>query len=83
MTKSKPSTLKAQVAALYRIDPILWAVVKGYDTPEKIQARLDWTPERTRRNINLAIQAKRIKHWADKLRPYEDAHKILRRRLLR
>lgn len=74
--------LKAEVKALYAINPVLWAVVKGYDTPERIATRFKWTSKWTDEAIDLAITGNHVKWWGSKLRPTQDRHKILRRRLL-
>lgn len=75
--------LKAAVKALYTIDPILWATVKGYDTPTKIQTKLQWSERRLAYRLDLALKQNRITWQNRKLRPVQDEHKILRRRLLR
>ncbi len=75
--------LKTQIRALYRINPVLWAVVKGYDTPDKIATKLQWSPTRTTTTIERAISNHHIKRWNHKLRPVKEDHKQLQRRLLR
>lgn len=74
--------LKAEVRALYKIDPILWAVVKGHDTPNLLTDRFpDWTTLTTHNAIARSLRNNHIKIWGGRYLPVEERYKVLKKRL--
>lgn len=73
--------LKDEVRALYSLSPVLWAIVKGHDTFDAIQAKLGWTTKRLTAYIQCAIEDNYIHRWGHRYLPTRERHKVLKRRL--
>jgi hypothetical protein len=72
--------LKAETKALYQFSPILWAVVKGFDTRDELMDRLDLTKAQVDRKIVVAVEAGYVHFWGGKYQPLDERHKQLKKR---
>jgi hypothetical protein len=75
--------LKEAIRAVYRLDPVLWAVIKGYDNEMAIMIKLNRDPEPTLKAINRSIKRGHIHRWGARFVPTKEEHKALRRRFAR
>lgn len=73
--------LKAEVRALYSLSPVLWAVVKGYDTYDSLLTKLGWSSKRLTSYIQYAIEDNYLHQWGNRYLPTQERHKVLKKRL--
>jgi hypothetical protein len=71
--------VKAEVKALYALSPVLWAVVKGYDTEEAILDKLGWSYERLATHLSWAVKQRYLRRWGSRILPIQPNHKQLRK----
>lgn len=71
-------TIKQEVAQTFKSSPVLWAVIKGYDTPTAIAARLGWTMERTLRECSQAHGHEKIRLNGERYLPVNQRHRRLK-----
>lgn len=74
--------LTQELRTIWATDQILWAVVKGIDTHEKLTTHFsNWKPETLSRRIEQALRNNHIHLWGKKYHPIQAQHKDLKRRL--
>lgn len=70
--------LKTDVKELYRLDPILWAVVKGHNTDALLATKFpDWGTKGTQRGVERALKHGLIRRWGGRYVPRAPHHKEL------
>jgi hypothetical protein len=74
---------KELVRALYRTDPIVWALIReGNCTHEQLEFRFPAWANRLDREIDKALNAGTVKLWGKTYRLVHTEHKNLRKRWL-
>ena len=74
------SDFNHSVRLLYRLDPILWATVRGLSTPTAIATKLNWSLPRTDRAISRSATIGYTKLWGNRLIPSDPTHQAMMRK---
>lgn len=73
--------LKASIKATHQLNPLLWAVIRGYDNPTTARAKLNThTDDRFNRHYKRALRDELLHMHGGRYIPTQPEHKALKRR---
>lgn len=78
MTKLLAPNLRTQLKAIYRNNQILWAVIRGYDTPQTLLGHFNCHPDKLQDHLNVALKKELVYYRGNRLLPTKNEHKQMK-----